>query len=30
MQKRLNYVDKLNRETFDRYKNRLELFFKMF
>ena len=30
MQKRLNYVDKLNRETFERYKSRLELFFKMF
>ncbi len=30
MKKRLSYVDELNRDTFERYKNRLELFFKMF
>lgn len=30
IKERLNYVDNLNKETFDKYKNRLELFFKMF
>jgi hypothetical protein len=30
MNERLNYVDELNRDTFERYKRRLELFFKMF
>jgi hypothetical protein len=30
MKERLNYVDELNRDTFERYKRRLELFFKMF
>ena len=30
MKKRLNYVDEVNRDTFERYKNRLELFFKLF
>jgi len=30
MKNRLNYVDELNKDTFERYKRRLELFFKMF
>lgn len=30
MKKRLNYVDDLNKAIFEKYKNRLELFFKMF
>jgi len=30
MKERLEYVDELNKATFERYKNRLELFFKMF
>lgn len=30
MKQRLNYVDEVNRDTFEKYKRRLELFFKMF
>lgn len=30
MKERLNYVDKVNKDTFERYKRRLDLFFKMF
>jgi hypothetical protein len=30
MKERLSYVDEINRDTFERYKRRLELFFKMF
>ncbi len=30
MKERLSYVDELNRSTLEKYKNRLELFFKMF
>ena len=30
MKKRLSYVDNLNKDIFEKYKNRLELFFKMF
>jgi hypothetical protein len=30
MKERLNYINELNRDTFERYKSRLALFFKMF